>query len=266
MGRLVSVVKSGAANVQLPNLYPYNVGQYAVLSDVEFATINPAAYGSDAVLSDKGAFPLVNPAGVQGVQVVGPVTTTKGADTLLNSDLAQLGLPSQSARANLGRYEPLTDVTAALVTANVTFTPVFVEKGDVVTNIIVKVGATAAGTPTHGFLALYSPAGALLAQTADFTSTAQAANATIDAALTAPQTAAASGYFYVGIGFTATAVPSLLCRVFTAGTKTIPNLSWGSVVYAQHTVGGAYGATAPATIAGATGIANSVNAPYVILH
>jgi len=233
-----------------------------VLSNEEFAEVNPAAYGADAILTDKGAFPFVNQT------VTGPGGNTSQAVTYdtYGSDTVQLANPAVSARTNFGRYEPLADVAAAVVTAQVTFVPVLLLDGDVISNIIVKVGATAAGTPTHGFLALYSPAGALLHQTADFTTTARAANATIDAALTATYTvpAGGGGVFFVGIGFTATTVPSLLSRVVPAATSLTSVL--GSVPLAQATVGGAYGATAPATISGATGIAKSVNAPYVILH
>lgn len=264
MGRLVSVSKSGIQGVQLANQHPYNVGDYVVLSNDEFAVTNPASYGADAILTDQGSFPFVN----QNVTGPGSNTSYPVSYDTYGSDTVQLGNAAASARTNFGRYEPLNDKAAALVTAQVTFVPVFLHDGDVITNILVKVGATAAGTPTHGFLALYSPTGALLHQTADFTTTARAANATIDAALTATYTVAAGsgGVYFVGVGFTATTVPSLLSRVVPNPSNQNVKPELGLAPLAQKTVGGSYGASAPATISGATGITESTIAPLVILH
>src|SRR5580704_11825903 len=154
MGRLVSVSDSAALEVQLPNQHPYTYGNYAVLSNEEFAVINPASYGADAILTDHGAFPLVN---LPIPSAIGPGSgTSLGQHYLSQSDTVQVGNPQAPARTNLGRYEPLTDIAAALVTAQVTFVPVFLEDGDVVTNVTYKIGATAAGTPSHQFVALYS--------------------------------------------------------------------------------------------------------------
>ncbi len=265
MGRLVSVSKSLIQGVQLPNQHPYNVGDHVVLSNEEFAVINPASYGADAVLTDLGAFPLVN---LPIPSATGPGDTTSlGAHNLSRSDTVQVGNPQAAARTNLGRFEPTTDVAAALITQQVVFVAVFLEDADVVTNVVYKVGATAANTPSHQFVALYSPAGALLHQSADGTTTARAANATVTTALTAPYTvpAGAGGVYFVGIGFTATTVPSVLSRVLTAGAEAGVSQLTGTAPLARKSVGGTYTTTAPATIAGATGLTASLNVPLVVL-
>lgn len=260
MGRLVSVT---AAVTDLPNGHAYNSGDNVVLSNEEYAVINTAS----SAVTDRGAFPLVN------TRPTGVVVPTLGALDLLNSDTVQVGNGLAPARTNLqSRYEPCTDEAAVLVTANVVFVPVLLLDGDVVTNVVYKVGATAANTPSHQFVALYGPTGALLHQSADGTSTARAAHATVTTALSAAYTVAAGtgGVYFVGIGFTATTVPSLLSRVYTSDAGLVPLFasltdSGVNVPLAQQTVGGAYGATAPATISGATGIANSLKAPLVVL-
>lgn len=262
MGRLVQVSESTALQVQLPNGGSYTYPNYVVLSNEEYAVVNTAS----AALTDKGAFPLVNRT------PQGPVVPSLGALDLLNSDTVQVGNPTAPARTNLSRRVALTDVALAIpATSQVVFVPIFCADGDVITNVVYKVGATAAGTPTHQFVALYSPAGALIHQSADGTSTARAANATVTTALSAAYTvpAAGGGVFYAAIGFTATTTPSLLCQVLAADTGVeapFSNLSSSAkVLLARKTVGGAYTTTAPATIAGATGLTTTVNAPYVIL-
>ena len=119
--------------------------------------------------------------------------------------------------------------------------------GEVVRTITFIVGATAAGTPTAGFAALYTPAGALLAQTADFGSTARAANTGYAVTLATTQTISTPGLYYVSISFTATTVPTL--RGISIGNAAVGgNLGLSAAVLCQ-THGSAVGATAPGTIA-----------------
>jgi hypothetical protein len=265
MGRLVSVTKSGASQVQLPNGHPYAFGDSVVLSNEEFAVINPASYGSDAVLTDRGAFPLVN------YVPSGPQVPSLGALDLINSDTVQVGNPAAPARTNLSRYTNLTDVSAGL-TEQVVFVPVFVADGDVLTNVVYKTGATAAGTPTHQFVSLYNASGAKVVSSADGTTTARAAFATVTVPFTAPETVAAGagGVWYVAIGYTATTTPSLLSHVFTSDTGLLPQFAGLTakgvdIPQAQKSVGGAYTTTGPSTVAGATGVVASLTAPLVIL-
>lgn len=135
--------------------------------------------------------------------------------------------------------------------------------GDVVTNISFTTGATAAGTPTAGYAALYTPAGVLLAQTADFGSTARAANSEFTVALTAAQTITVAGVYYVSISFTAGTIPTLrgatTGALIVAGAGSITTPSTRRVLAQSH--GSAVGAVAPATIATPTVVATI---PYIV--
>jgi len=174
-------------------------------------------------------------------------------------------LPTSNAtfyRANLprwGHYDSASDAgNVALTTQVMTSVPVFLAAGDVITNISLFVGATAAGTPTNWWFALYSNAAtpALLAQTADQTSGAMAANTKQTVALATAQTISKSDVYWVGIMVKATTVPTLL------GQVTVPTIITGERNLAQ-TSGSALTTTAPATIATPTAVRF---APYVVLN
>lgn len=123
----------------------------------------------------------------------------------------------------VGLYDSAGDTgQVALATGVMTAVRVKLYAGDVVTNISVRSGATAAGTPTAYWFALYSSAGtpALLAQTADQTSTAWAANTTKTLALATAQTISQTGYYWVALMVTATTPPSLLGSVGVAPIVT----------------------------------------------
>lgn len=133
------------------------------------------------------------------------------------------------------------------------------QNGDVVANITFVVATTAASVPTAGYVCLRNAAGTLLAQSADFTTTARAANTAYTVALATAQTISGSGLYYVGISFTATTVPTL------AGLAVVNAVVNGAIglsakVLAQ-THGTAVGAVAPATIVTPTTLANI---PYVV--
>jgi len=98
---------------------------------------------------------------------------------------------------------------AALTSGTLYLQAVYLRAGQKVTNISFCSGTTAAGTPTNRRFALYSSARALLAQTADQTTTAWAANTVMTTALTAAYTVPTTGLYYVGIMVAATTVPSL---------------------------------------------------------
>lgn len=169
-----------------------------------------------------------------------------------------------------GRRASFSDQTAALSTGVMSSYAVYLSAGDVITNVAFRSGATAAGTPTHYWFALYdaSATAALIAQTDDQTTTAWAANTTISLPLTTPAagwsvpyTVKKSGVHYVAIMVAATTVPSLVSQaLFHADLST--GLVTGQKVLAQ-TSGSALTATAPATIA--TPTAASVVA-YAVLN
>lgn len=146
-------------------------------------------------------------------------------------------------RRNVQRL-PLDDRTDCLTTAVMTSVPIELEAGDTITSISAISGATAAGTPTNYWFALYSNATtpALLGQTADQTSTAWAADTVKTVALAAPVKITKGGIYWVAIMVKATTVPSLLGCV---GAKPVIT---GEPALA-NTSGSALTATAPATIA-----------------
>ena len=145
-------------------------------------------------------------------------------------------------RANLPRC-PLDDKAVALTTQLMTSVPLFLQAGDTVTSLTFVSGATAVGSPTNYWFALYSNAAvpALLAQTADQLTAAWAADTAKTLALSAPVKIGVSGIYWAAIMVKGT-VPSLLGA---AGAKAILT---GEGNLAQ-TSGTGLTTTAPATIA-----------------
>ena len=98
---------------------------------------------------------------------------------------------------------------AALTSGTLLLTAIYLRAGQRINNISFHSATTAAGTPTNGFFALYDINRALLAQSANFTTEAWAANSIKTKALTATYTVPSDGIQYVGIMITATTVPTL---------------------------------------------------------
>jgi hypothetical protein len=176
-----------------------------------------------------------------------------------NATAALDGSPTGTFRANLRRSECGGNL-AALTTQIMTSAALYLEAGEVITNLTFCSATTAAGTPTNWWFALYSTAAtpALLAQTADQTSTAWAANTAKTVALATPYTVLTSGIYYAAIHVKATTVPTLL------GASLNVNAS-AAVITGQKvlalTSGSALTDTAPATIATPTTVAT---VPYCI--
>ena len=154
--------------------------------------------------------------------------------------LNSAGRPDVFHRANLGRIG-LDDV-AALATGVMTSVDLWLNEGDLVTNLSFISAGTAAGTPTAYWFALYDPTGALMAQTADQTSTAWAADTVKTLALATAQRITRSGRYKAAINVTATTPPSLV------GTQAAKPVLAGEGNLAQ-TSGSGLTTTAPATIA-----------------
>lgn len=98
---------------------------------------------------------------------------------------------------------------AVLTSGTLFLQAIYLRAGQRVSNISFHSATTALATGTNQFFALYDINRALLAQTANATSTAWAANSIATRALTAPYTATYSGLYYVGIMIAATTVPTL---------------------------------------------------------
>lgn len=161
----------------------------------------------------------------------------------------------------------LADTAASLVTQVMTVTPVPIRPGDTITKVSMLVGATAAGTPTNSWAAVYAgtnvAAPALIAQTADGGSAAIAASARFDFVFTtganAPfQVTAAQapfGYVYVAVMSKATTVPSQVTVPHGAAAAQYawftnsPGASFAAATGALcFSAGSALTTTAPATL------------------
>jgi hypothetical protein len=187
--------------------------------------------------------------------------TSNTRDALTWIETANPSNPSTFFRANqprIGMYDSASDSgQVALATGVMTAVRIKLVAGDVITNVSFRSGQTAAGTPTAWWFALYSNAGtpALLAQTADQTSTAWAANTTKTLALATAQTISTTGFYWVAINVTATTPPSLLgsiaCAPIVTGEANLAVTSGSSLT-----------TTATATLASPT-VKQFV--PYVVL-
>lgn len=154
-----------------------------------------------------------------------------------------VGRPDPDAvfhRANLPRVG-LDDVPAA-ATGVMCSVALYLQDGDTISNLTFISGATAGGTLTNQIAALYSGAGALLAQSADKTSEAWAADTAKTFALASTVHITKSGIYYAALAVAASTVPTL---VGTVGAK--PFLTGEGNL--SQTSGSGIGATAPATIA-----------------
>lgn len=99
--------------------------------------------------------------------------------------------------------------TAALTSGTLRMDAIYLKAGNLVSSISYFSATTAAGTPTNGFFALYDSNRGLLAQSANFTTEAWAANTIKTKAMTTAYRVPVSGLYYVGIMITATTVPTL---------------------------------------------------------
>lgn len=142
-------------------------------------------------------------------------------------------------------------------------TAVPLQAGEVISTITAVTATTAAATPTAGFVALYSSAStpALLAQSADFGSTARAANTKFDFSLASTVTITEAGLYWVSIAFAAGTVPTFRGVSFGNAAYTAA-LVTGMPVAAQ-THGSSLTDTAPATIASGSASATGI---YYIVH
>lgn len=168
------------------------------------------------------------------------------------------GSPTGPQSRSLDQLELAVD-TAALTTQVMTSVWCPWQTGDLITNISFMSGATAAGTPTNWWFALYTAAGALLAQSADQLTAAWAADTLKTLPLVTPQRPSAAGGLYAAVMVKATAVPTL-------GGRSLARAAWagailGGPVLAQ-TSGSALTTTAPATIATPTTVATI---PFAVL-
>lgn len=174
------------------------------------------------------------------------------------------GSPSGTFRESLphGRLQATSNLSA-LTTQVMLSVGLPLEVGDLVTNLTFTSGGTAAGTPTNWWFALYDTQStpALIAQTADQTTTAWAANTAMTVALSTAYLVPKTGLYYAAIMVKATTPPTL-AGVAVENAAVAGAVITGQKVLAQ-TSGSSLTTTAPATITSATTVAN---VPYVIAN
>lgn len=183
-----------------------------------------------------GQVPIQQASGIPLFKTVGGggVLSANG-DLVISRELAKLG-----GSTVLGTSLPMwatTGASGSLTTLVVV--PVWLDAGCTVTHIEFCSSA-AANTPTHYWFALFSPAMALLAQTADQTTTAWGAATKKSLALASSQAISTADNYGVGFYMEATASCSLL-RFSPLINATLPDTTIAGYY------GTGYGATAPAS-------------------
>lgn len=213
------------------------------------------------------AAPTILPLGNVGVDItLGIVKVGNGASpwsalTFVGSgvDYAEYLL---NGAVNLRSSIPRSRASSVLsaLTAGVMYsTALYLEAGDVVTDLTFK-SVAAAVTPTNWWFALYDTQAtpALIAQTADQTSAAWSANTAKTIALPSPYTVPTTGIYYASVMVAAGTVPTLIGAGGLIGSN-------GPIVtgqkYIAQTSGSGLTTTAPATITSGTAAASI---PYVI--
>lgn len=171
------------------------------------------------------------------------------------------GKPTAFQRSNIPRTDSTSD-TAVLTTQVMSSYAIPVYAGDTITSLTFLSGATAAGTPTNWWFALYNDAAtpALLSQSADQLTAAWAADTAITLALATPQTNSGDHtVWFASVMVKATTPPSLVgVNLGRAGMSTGPKSTQKVLA---RTSGSALTTTAPATITSATAI---VGLAYVL--
>jgi hypothetical protein len=131
--------------------------------------------------------------------------------------IGNLGIGGALAETLPRQFLTETNTTVA-ASGTLNMQAIYLTAGQLISTISLSSATTGAGTPTHYFFGLYDSSRNLLAQTADQTSSAWAANAVKTLSLTTPYRVTVSGVYYIGYFMTATTVPTL--KGFTARTAT----------------------------------------------
>lgn len=150
--------------------------------------------------------------------------------------------PDTMYRATLSRFMCESAAGIALATTGkLTLARITLQAGDRVTSLGFVSGTTAGVTMTAWWLALFTKAGALLAQTPDQTNGAIAASAIKSVALATPLDIKESDEYEIGLMIAATTLPTVL------GAVCAPAVATGMISPGRETAA-TYTTTAPATL------------------
>ena len=122
--------------------------------------------------------------------------------------MPNLGITGTLAESMPRELCPEVNTTAA-ASGTLNMQLIYLQAGTLVSNITLASATTAAGTPTNYFFALYDASRNLLAQSANQTTTAWAANTVKTLAMTTPYRVPTSGPYYIGYMMTATTVATI---------------------------------------------------------
>ena len=177
-------------------------------------------------------------------------------------DYLYQGSPAGTYAQNMHRREVSSNSVIIGATGIMTSVAIALQAGDIVTSITFRSGDTAASVPLNWGFALYSNAStpAKLAQTADQTTTAWAANTTKTIALATAQLITVAGIYYASLWMKAT-------TQITCAGMILPHLDLSTGLLTTEKVisqssGSALTTTAPATITTTTSL---VGVPYVVV-
>jgi len=190
-----------------------------------------------------------------GVGSWGPVSSATRYLLAQDSNSFRNGGPASSIRESVSRIEITSVALTGSGSGGMYSVGIPLFAGDVVTWIGFRSGTTALATPTAWWFALYSSQAtpALIAQTANQAAAAWGASTAMELALPTPYVVPVDGFYYVGYSVTAGTVPTL--TGFNAQQNAVSTgLVTGQRSLAQLS-GSSLGATAPATITGASATA-----------
>ncbi|MES2903857.1 MAG: hypothetical protein V4696_06710, partial [Pseudomonadota bacterium] len=139
-----------------------------------------------------------------------------GAKYAYNGPMAvNLGIAGTLAETMPRELCTETNTTMA-VSGTLNMQAIYLRAGQLVSNISLCSATTAAGTPTNYRFGLFDSARALLAESANQTTSAWAANNVKTLAMGTPYRVPTSGLYYIGYYMTATTIPTL--KGFTGKT------------------------------------------------
>lgn len=173
------------------------------------------------------------------------------------------GQPARSFRPTLPHRSQATSDGITLTSGVMHSTAVVLYAGDSINRVTFRTGSTGTTTPANYWVALYdtSATPALLAQSADQTTAALAANTTATISLQSTVVISTTGVYYVSFMMNAATPPTLNGAVM-ASAAVAGNIAGNMVVLAQ-TSGAALTSTAPATITGGT---PSTGIPFMVVR